>query len=719
MARVADPVYQKQSSFRLFWPAMLGLSSILPWYSHGGSSLLGLAVSGQTFVLPTVIIGLILLVFYFGILNAGRWLVPLLALAAIGWVLLSNRLAGQSGAFDESRLLDLANQPALGIGALLFVMALLGLIATTFARAKVMDGDIFGNHLLVGIGAVLVLFILLPLTMIFGKVIDSDVWKMLSRVTGSNIWGLACLYGAGRCGMAWNSLFLATAVATSCTFLGIAAALFLTRTQAPGRGPVRLLTLLPLVTPPFVVGLALILLFGRSGTITLLVSDWMDIRPSRWIYGPQGIWLAQTLGLAPLAFMVIQSVIISVSPSVEEASSTLRASRWYTFRTVTLPLIRPGIANAFLLCFIESLADLGNPLIIGGGFQVLASGIYFKIVGAQSDLSEAAGLGLVLLFITMAVFIIQTVWLGRASYITVTGKGDSGRNASLPSRVKIPVYAISIVWIGLIVLIYGTIAVGGFAEIWGRDYSFTLRHYISAFGLTTSEHGLVWSGGAWNSFSTTLLISAIAAPITAALGLLTAYLLARRSFPGRGLFEFAAMLSFAMPGTVIGLAYVLSFNAPPIEMTGTAAILFFVFVSRNMPVGVRVGLAQLSQIDRSLDEASTTLGANPGMTLRRVLYPLLKPAIATAIIYAFVSAVTTLSQVIFLVSPRYDWATTYIVSLVENTNYGPAIAYSVVLIVMMVAFIACLQFLLQQATIRRRDNAKASTAALPASGDNS
>lgn len=717
LVRVANPVSQKLSSSGLFWPVMLGLASVLPWYSNDSTSLLGLAASAQFVALPVVIIGLALLVFYFRFSNASRLLVPLLALAAAGWVLLSSRIAGQSGAFDTSRLIDLANQPALGFGACLFILALLGLIATALARAKIMDGDIFGNHLLVGIGAVLVLFILLPLTMIFGQLIGSDAGGILSRVTGSEIWGLGCLQGSGRCGMAWNSLFLATAVATSCTLLGLAAALFLTRTKAPGRGPMRLLTLLPLVTPPFVVGLALILLFGRSGTITLWFSDLLDIRPSRWIYGPQGIWLAQTLGLAPLAFMVIQSVIISVSPSVEEASSTLRASRWYTFRTVTLPLIRPGIANAFLLCFIESLADLGNPLIIGGGFQVLASGIYFKIVGAQSDLSEAAGLGLVLLFITMAVFILQTFWLRRASFVTVTGKGDSGRNATLPTRVKIPVYAVSFLWVGLVVLIYGTIAIGGFAEIWGRDYSFTLKHYTSAFGVTPSEHGLVWSGGAWNSFNTTLLISAIAAPITAALGLLTAYLLARRRFPGRGLFEFAAMLSFAMPGTVIGLAYVLTFNAPPIEITGTAVILFFAFVSRNMPVGVRVGLAQLSQIDRSLDEASTTLGANPGMTLRRVLYPLLKPAIATAIIYAFVSAVTTLSQVIFLVSPRYDWATTYIVSLVENTNYGPAIAYSVVLIVLMIAFIALLQLLLPQATIRRRDTAKVSTAAQPSSGD--
>jgi len=696
----------------LVWLAVFVAAGFLPWFAGTDAGLYAMAAAGQSPVWPVALALAALVVLVGAAADRMAPAILVLALAAAGWIFLSGGLAGQHGGYDSALPLAAGNQPPLGLGAYLTLVALLGLVAMAMARLRAIDGDVFSNHVLIGILAVLLLFILFPLTRIFSVVLNPDAESsvlggLIGRVTGDDIWGLGCLAGGRRCGMAWNSIALGVAVAASCTLLGLAAALFVARTGAKGAGPIRLLTLLPLVTPPFVVGLALILLFGRSGSLTVLMSDWFDIRPSRWIYGPQGIWLAQTLGLSPLAFMIIHGVLVSVSPSVEEASSTLRASPWYTFRTVTLPLIRPGIASAFLLCFIESLADLGNPLIIGGGFRVLSSGIYFSIVGAQSDLSQAAGLGIVLLSISLAVFVIQTYWLRGASYVTVTGKGDSGRNTILPMRLRLPVYGVTLLWVTLIVLIYGSIIMGGFAEIWGRDYSFTLRHYVSAFGVTEGDHGLIWSGGAWNSFSTTLVISALAAPATAALGLLTGYLLARRRFAGRQLLEFVAMLSFAMPGTVVGLAFVLAFNTPPIEMTGTAAILFFAFVSRNMPVGVRVGMAQLSQIDRSLDEASLTLGANPGMTLRRVLLPLLKPAIATAVIYSFVSAVTTLSQVIFLVSPRYDWATTYIVSLVENTNYGPAIAYSVVLILLLVVIIAVLQWLLSHAVTRRRDGSAA------------
>ncbi|MCF3935682.1 iron ABC transporter permease [Acuticoccus sp. M5D2P5] len=695
----------------VFWLVVAAAASVLPWYAvapaNAASSGLLLALGGSVAVLPVYAVLLALAGIGVGGGGGGRAAQRLAALASFAgavWILVSSGLQGTP--YDPALALTLSNQPAVGWGAGLTVVALLGLGATALARAGMMDGDRFGAHLLVLVCAILALFVLFPLAQILEAVSRPDetgsvLAGLAGRLGGREIWGLTCLVDGGRCGMVWNSVGLGTAVGLSATLLGLGASLFIVRTNAPMRGPLRLVTLLPLVTPPFVVGLALILLFGRSGSVTLFMYDVFDIRPSRWIYGPQGVWLAQTLGLTPLAFMVIHATLVSVSPSVEEAAQTLRAGRWYTFRTVTLPLIRPGLANAFLLCFIESLADLGNPLILGGGFRVLASGIYFKIVGAQADLGEAAGLGLILLAISLTVFLLQTVWLRGASFVTVTGKGDGGKFGELAPSLKLLVGGVTLIWGVLIVTVYGTVIAGSFAQIWGRDYSFTLTHYLDAFDVISGPHGLVWSGGAWNFFFTTMWIAAVAAPLTAALGLLTAYLIARRRFVGRGVFEFAAMMSFAMPGTVIGLAYVLSFNAPPIEITGTAVILIVAFISRNMPIGVRVGLAQFSQIDPSLDEASTTLGARPGMTLRRVLYPLMKPAVATAVIYAFVSSVTTLSQVIFLVSPRYDWATTYIIGLVENTNYGRAIAYSVVLIVLLIVIVALLQLILTRTEFRR------------------
>jgi iron(III) transport system permease protein len=212
----------------------------------------------------------------------------------------------------------------------------------------------------------------------------------------------------------------------------------------------------------------------------------------------------------------------------------------------------------------------------------------------------------------------------------------------------------------------------------------------------------LWAGAAWNSFWTTVRLSAIAAPLTAALGILTAYLLTRQRFAGQATFEFGTMLSFAIPGTVIGVSYILAFNVPPIEITGTALILVACNVFRNMPVGVRAGMASMAQIDRSLDEASTTLGARGMVTLRRVLLPLLKPAVIAALVYSFVRAMTTVSAVIFLVSAEYEWATTYIINRVVNGDYGVAIAYSSVLIVLMLAVIWLIQRLVGERRLGRR-----------------
>ncbi|HET6468767.1 MAG TPA: ABC transporter permease subunit, partial [Geminicoccaceae bacterium] len=303
----------------------------------------------------------------------------------------------------------------------------------------------------------------------------------------------------------------------------------------------------------------------------------------------------------------------------------------------------------------------------------------------------------------LGAFWAQQRWLGRKQYTTVGGKGDSGVPLSLPGPVKWLCYAITIPWAILTVVMYGMIMFGGFVQTWGRDHSFTLRHYVDAFGVSQGPFGLNWYGTAWNSFGTTIQIALIAAVPTAMIGLLTAWLLARQQFHGKRAFEFGTMLSFAIPGTVIGVAYILAFNVPPIELTGTGAILVIAFIFRNMPVGVRAGIASLAQLDRSLDEASLTHRATTFQTVRKILMPLLRPAMLAALIYSFVSAMTAISAVIFLVSARYELATTYILGRVENGNYGLAIAYSSVLILVMLLAIGLFQLLVGRRRLGRRD----------------
>jgi iron(III) transport system permease protein len=601
-------------------------------------------------------------------------------------------------------------QFGMGYGGLFLASSFLFLLTQGIAARGAINGDVFVVGAIGFVLAIVGAFVFLPIVnMLMSAFIAEDgsysVIVFASKFFDDRLWGLSCVVGTGRCGVAWNSLFLAICVGFLTTVLGLIFALVVTRSGFRYRRAVRALTILPIITPPFVIGLALILMFGLSGSITQFFSELFGLQPTRWLYGLPGLMIAQVLAYTPIAFLVLIGVVEGVSPSMEEAAQTLRASRWQVFKTVSLPLMRPGLANAFLLGFIESMADFGNPLILGGNFDVLSTEIFFAIVGAQYDQGRAAVLAIVLLGFTLTAFFAQRKWLGKKSYTTVSGKGDSGVHPLMPRALAIPVLAIAAIWSTFTVTIYGMIVYGSTVKLWGVDNTLTFKHYVTAFSVRVTEKGWQWTGSAWDSFWTTIQIATIAAPLTAAVGLITAYLLTRQSFRGKNAFEFGTMLSFAIPGTVIGVSYILAFNVPPIELTGTGAILVISFIFRNMPVGVRAGIASMSQLDKSLDESSLTLGANSWQTFRKIILPLLKPAILAALVYSFVRAMTAISAVIFLVSAKYDMATSYIIGRVENNDYGLAIAYSTTLIFVMLLAVGLLQLLVGRTKIGRRENA--------------
>lgn len=607
-------------------------------------------------------------------------------------------------------------QYGLGYGAMLVSAAFLFFATQGIAARGAVNGDVFVVSSIGFIVAIVGAFIFFPVSQILISALQDNegmysLGVFLEKFTDKKIWGLDCLDSTVGCGAAWNSLFLAITVGATTTALGLVFALVATRSGFRYRKVLRALTILPIITPPFVIGLSIILLFGLSGIMTQFFGDVFGIQPTRWVYGFPGIWIAQMLAYTPIAFLVMIGVVEGISPSMEEAAQTLRADRWKTFTTVSLPLMRPGLANAFLIGFIESMADFGNPLVLGGNFDVLSTEIFFAIVGAQNDQGMAAVLAFVLLCFMLTAFYAQRRWLGKKSYTTVTGKGDAGTHALLPNRLRWPIYTVAFSWTGFTIVVYCMILFGGFVNIWGLDHTFTFKHYITAFSVSWTDGGLLWTGAAWDSFWTTISIATISAPLTAAVGLLTAYVLVRQTFAGKDLFEFGTMLSFAIPGTVIGVSYILAFNVPPIELTGTGAILVLCFVFRNMPVGVRAGVAAMSQLDKSLDEASLTLGANSWYTFRKVVLPLLRPAIIAALVYSFVRAMTAISAVIFLVSAEYDMATSYIIGRVENNDYGLAIAYCTVLIFVMLVAVLVFQGLVGERKIGRREPEKVITPA--------
>lgn len=711
--------------------------AVLPWYLTEGMSLarlgwlagyptgpagsaLALALSGTAPWLIPVGLALLAATFVWASTDAGRTARMLVAAGGAGLAAFFLQgfgigINGAAAGWASALFGPEAQQRGMGLGAFLTVLSLLLLTCHGLAYRGLCRGDLFTASA-IGIVILLIgLFIFYPVAVILKSAIVDQAGnfapsEFTDRIFSSTIWGLGCVTSNTACGVAWNTLILAVLTGLLTTLLGLACALLIQRTGMPGKGMMRALTILPVITPPFVIGLALILLFGRSGFFTGLMADWFGIPRSRWIYGLPGVLLAQVLAFTPIAFLVLIGVVQGISPSLEEASQTLGARRWQTFSTVTWPLLRPGLANAFLLGFVESMADFGNPLVLGGNFEVLSTKIFFAVVGASYNQGQAAVLAIVLLAFTLGAFWLQQRWLGGKSYTTVTGKGDSGLATPLPRRVAWLASLVVVPWVALTVVIYVVIFVGGFVKTMGRDYTPTLEHYRTGFKIDFSN-GLFFEGAAWDSFFTTLKISAIAAPLTALIGLLTAYLLTRQKFSGRSTLEFATMLSFAIPGTVLGVAYILAFNVPPIEITGTGLILVVAFVFRNMPVGVRSGIAGLSQIDKSLDEASTTLRARSFTTLWRVVLPLLRPAMVAALVYSFVRSMTAVSAVIFLVSAEYNLATAYIVGRVEAGEFGLAIAYSSVLIVVMAAGIGLIQLGVGERKLGRRSAVPLATSA--------
>jgi iron(III) transport system permease protein len=698
--------------------------ALLPWYGFdrsatptaadyfvSGSALVH-GVRGAWWLLPILVpLGMALIPFVRpSVRQKGGWLVAS-GLLGLALIVLQGFSIGLNGwTFDILRSLfgePGPSQAGMGYGAALTSASFLIVLCHGLAARGWCQGDAFVTSSIGVVIALIVVFVFFPVATILASAFADNSGnfapsEFLAKVMDRSIWGLDCLSSDLRCGVAWNTLFLGLLVGVGTTALGLAFALIATRTEFRYKKLLRVMSVLPIITPPFVIGLALILLFGRSGALSSVLWEWFGIPRSRWIYGLPGVLIAQLLAFTPIAFLVLIGVVQGISPTLEEASQTLRARSWTTFWTVTLPLMRPGLANAFLLGFVESLADFGNPLVLAGNYEVLSTKIFFAVVGAQQDQGRAAVLSIILLAFTLGAFWLQHAWLGKKVYTTVTGKGDAGIPLPLPRRVAAASYLTAIPWAIFTVAVYAIIVVGAFVRSMGRDYTPTLEHFLTAFRIERADQGLYFSGSAWDSFFATVKVAALSAPLTAAIGLLTAYLLTRQRFSGQRSFEFGTLLSFAIPGTVVGVSYILAFNVPPIEITGTGFILVMCFVFRNMPVGVRSGIATLSQIDKSLDEASLTLGARSATTMRRVVLPLLRPAIVASLVYSFVRAMTAVSAVIFLVTAEYNMATTYIVGRVEAGEFGLAIAYSTVLIVVMLLAIVAIQLIVGERRLGRR-----------------
>jgi iron(III) transport system permease protein len=468
-----------------------------------------------------------------------------------------------------------------------------------------------------------------------------------------------------------NSLLLAVLVGTAGTALGFAFALLAVRAGVlrwMGRA-LDAVVLLPLISPPFTAAIALIFALGPRGLISYHVFGLTSVN----IYGLGGTLLAEILTYFPIAYLTLKAVLANVDPNLEDSAFSLGARRWRVFATITAPLATPGVANAFLLVSAASLADFATPLILGGTrFPVLPTQAFLQITGLY-DMRGGAVLCFLLLVPALAIFVGQRWWTERGgrSFVTVTGKvGAATRTKSLSPAAVVGLAAVCGLVVLLVLVCYLLIAAASMVRALGADHSLSVAHYAHVF-----------SGGL-KAVRDTLIIAAVYMPVGGLFAVVLGFLVARTRFPGRRALEFAAMMNYALPGTIVGIAYLVAFNDPPLAITGTAFILVVCYVFRYSLAGTRATTAVLAQIDPALEEASASLGARRDVTFRRIILPLVRPALLAGMTVLFIRAMTAISATIFLVSLSWSLVTVRILEGITNLELGQASAFSVLVILL-------------------------------------
>ncbi len=467
-----------------------------------------------------------------------------------------------------------------------------------------------------------------------------------------------------------NSIILAVVSTTTIILIAFCFAYLGLRGPHWARTPLRVLGLVPLVAPPFIFSLSLILLGGRSGVIPKLFD--LDFN----IYGWPGVIIAQVITFLPLAYLMIENVLRSLGNNMEDAAADMRAADYEILFKITIPLSYPGILKAALLVFLMAIADFGNPMIIGGNVHFLATDAYLYWVG-ENNLEMAAVFCVFLIIPSMLMFIIHEFILKGKSYTTIGGKPQQIEDRPIAPKILYPMIAIVGPVSLMVVACFGMIFLGAFTKILMIDNTFTLEHFNSPNGI--------------RSLITSVKFALSAAFIAPLIGVTLSYIFVRKRVPFKRALEFLSLLGFAVPGTVMGVGYILAFNSPPIRLTGTFIIMIINEAFRNLSVSLEAGSSKLHQIDVAIEEAAVDMGASAFRIFFRIVLPLISSALVAGFIYTFMVGMIAVSAVIFLISPGNDLAALYILAVAEQGNLGMACAISIMLIMVVLACLVALK----------------------------
>lgn len=558
--------------------------------------------------------------------------------------------------------------------------------STSLDRKKLLADPVMITAI-IGIFVFLLLFIVYPLSILLVDSVYVD-----HKITLSVFFRIFGMPGFRRA--ITNTLFLGMVTGIGGTLIGFIFAYVDTYVDVGSRlikKLFNLVSILPVVSPPFVLSLSAILMFGRTGLITRGI---FDLSTSA-LYGLPGIALVQILTFFPVCYLMLKGLLKNIDPSLEDAVRSMGASRFKVFTTVTFPLLLPGLGNAFLITFIESVADFANPMIIGGNYDTLATSIYLQLTGAY-DKSGATAMAVVLLTVSMGLFILEKYWLERKSVATLTGKASRERMLVTEASVRKPLVAFCTAITVFVLVMYALVPLGSMFKVWGRDYSLSLKWYTYIF-----------KNRGYRVFTDSMMLAGIAAPLTALLSTIIAWLVVKRRFRGKGFMEFAAMLAMAVPGTVLGVGFIRGYNSGLFHtglmsgLYGTGAILVLVFIVRSLPVGTRSGIAALNQIDKSIEEAAYDMGADSMRVFFTVTLPLIKDSFFSGLVTTFVRSITAISAIILLVTPRFLLITVRINEHAEKGNFGIACAYATILIMITYTAISVMNLLISKFGVSR------------------
>jgi len=533
----------------------------------------------------------------------------------------------------------------------------------------------------------LIVFIAVPIACAWGLVWNRGasgapgVFSGIERLFGSRYWSLGCLVGRGACGSAINSIALGVAVSAITGILGAALALYVHRMSATVRRSVAVVACLPMITPPFLIGFGLAQMFGKAGLVSVVLESLFGVTSSRWFFGAYGVMMAQVVVFFPLAYFMTLNALDALNRSQIDAAKFLGASDMDVLRTVVFPSLRDPLAAAMLVVFVETLSDVGNPLLIGGKLRVLSTELFY---GSSNELAAGEMTGvpaLLLVAIALSMTAFKDYLAARSWHAdSAPPLAECGRCA-LPPVFRWGFGAMLFLTVAVLIGVYAVIGIGAFSAGGIVSGALTLDNFSRGFGFDVREGAIQLTGSGWDSLIASLLCAFLVAPVGSIVGMLMVWILRRVSAPSARLVGGVSSYLLSVPSVVIGAGFMLAFGSLGLSNLAAWIMILLAMMIRNLAVCMRFGSVALRRMDSSQIEISGLLGGGFLTTFRHVVAPMLRPVFVICVVYGFVRSMTMLGSVLLLSSAENQVATTYMIDRIGIGEFGVSMAYGVVLAV--------------------------------------